>query len=312
MNNKKWVIIYNPVAGGGLSNKKWRKIKQYLSSKKIKGPVYKTTIHKNAGELAYNAVKNGTSNIVCVGGDGTVHDLINGLCSQSEIKMKSVSIGIIPVGTGNDWARHYGLTGGYKKAVDIIAQGNKKSQDLGVMEVVGKKNQTVYFMNYAGVGFDGYVISKIKKYKFMGALSYLVAAVFNFISFSNFELSLIYNNKTINTSAFMLGVGLCKFTGGGMRLAYNAVPDDGLLDITIAENFTKLDVLKHIPKLFNGNLFKSRKVSTAKTNDIKVNIVKGGNFAQADGELIYGGSFSFKISEKQFCFFSIKRKIQSS
>jgi len=303
MNNKKWVIIYNPVAGGGLSKTKWGKIKQCLLSKNINGPVFKTSVNKNAGELAYNAVKNGTTNIVCVGGDGTVHDLINGLCSRSEINTKKVTVGIIAVGTGNDWARHYGLSGDYRKAINIIALGNKKSQDLGVMEVFGKKNQTVYFMNYAGVGFDGYVISKIKKYKFLGALSYLVAAVFNFISFSNFELCLIYNGKTKNTSAFMLGVGLCKFTGGGMRLAYNAVPDDGLLDITLAENFTKLDVLKHIPRLFDGTLFKSKKVSTAKTNDIRVNIIKGGNFAQADGELIYGDSFSFKISEKQFCFF---------
>ena len=158
-------------------------------------------------------------------------------------------------------------------------------------------------MNYAGVGFDGYVISKIEKYKFLGALSYLVAAVFNFLSYSNFGLSISYNNKTEKTSAFLLGVGLCKYTGGGMRLANKPVPDDGLLDITIAENFSKLDVIKHIPRLFNGNLFKSKKVSTSKTTDILVNIIEGNNFAQADGELVYGDSFNFKISNKQFCFF---------
>ena len=303
MDNKKWVIIYNPAAGGGLSGKKWAKIKQYLELKKITGPIYKTSIHKNAGDLSAEVIKKGHTRIVCIGGDGTVHNLINGVYSQSTINPESLFIGVVPVGTGNDWARHYGLSRDYKKAVDVIARGNTKSQDIGIMTVIGKENQKVYFMNYAGVGFDGYVISKIEKYKFLGALSYLIAAVFNFLSFSNFGLSISYNNKTIKTSAFLLGVGLCKYTGGGMRLANKPVPNDGLLDITIAENFSKLDVIKHIPRLFNGNLFKSKKVSTSKTTGILVNIIEGNNFAQADGELVYGDSFNFKISEKQFCFF---------
>ena len=281
MDNKKWAIIYNPAAGGGLSDNKWTKIRRYLALKKITGPVYKTSIHKNAGDLSAEVIKKGHTRIVCIGGDGTLHNLINGVYSQSAINPESIFVGVVPAGTGNDWARHYGLSRDYKKAIDVIARGDTKSQDIGIMRVLGKKSQTVYFMNYAGVGFDGYVISKIERYKFLGALSYLVAAVFSFIPFSNFGLSIAHNNKTLKTSAFMLGVGLCKYTGGGMRLAYNPVPNDGLLDITLAENFTKLDVIKVIPRLFNGNLFKSKKVSTSKTKEISVNIIKGNNFAQA-------------------------------
>ena len=303
MDNKKWAIIYNPASGGGLSKDKWGEINQYLTLKKITGPVYKTSIHKNAGALGAEAIKKGYRHIVCVGGDGTVHNLINGIYSQSAINPESIFVGAVPVGTGNDWARHDGLSGNYKKAIDIIAKGRTKCQDIGIMTVLGKKSQTVYFMNYTGVGFDGYVVSKIEKHKFLGALSYLVAAVFNFISFKNFDLRISYNNKTEEISAFMLGVGLCKYTGGGMRLAYNPIPNDGLLNITLAEGFTKLDVIKHIPKLFNGSLFKSKKVRTTKTTGIRVSIVKGGGFAQADGELVYGDSFDFKISEKPFYFF---------
>jgi len=303
MDKKKWAIIYNPAAGGGLSDNKWNKIRRYLALKEITGPVYKTSIHKNAGDLSAEAIKKGHTRILCIGGDGTLHNLINGVYSQSAINPESIFVGVVPVGTGNDWARHYGLSRDYKKAIDVVARGDTKSQDIGVMRVLGKESQTVYFMNYAGVGFDGYVISKIDRYKFLGALSYLVAAVFSFIPFSNFGLSIAHNNKTLKTSAFMLGVGLCKYTGGGMRLAYNPVPNDGLLDITLAENFTKLDVIKVIPRLFNGSLFKSKKVSTSKTKEIRVKIIKGNNFAQADGELVYGDSFDFKISGKHFYFF---------
>ena len=301
MDNKDWFIIVNPSSGGGVSKAKLERISQYLKQNKILGNIYKTSLDKNAESLVGEAILKGFTRILCIGGDGTLHNLINGVYSQSAINPESIFVGVVPVGTGNDWARHYGLSRDYKKAIDVVARGDTKSQDIGVMRVLGKESQTVYFMNYAGVGFDGYVISKIDRYKFLGALSYLVAAVFSFIPFSNFGLSIAHNNKTLKTSAFMLGVGLCKYTGGGMRLAYNPVPNDGLLDITLAENFTKLDVIKVIPRLFNGSLFKSKKVSTSKTKEIRVKIIKGPYPPPA--LVAYTPGVDFKISGNNFYFF---------
>ena len=83
-----------------------------------------------------------------------------------------------------------------------------------------------------------------------------------------------------------------------MRLAKDPDHMDGLLDITLAEGFTKLDVVKSIPRLFNGNLFKSKKVRSYKTEKITVKIIEGADYAQADGELIRGTSFEFKILKK--------------
>ena len=92
---------------------------------------------------------------------------------------------LIAVGTGNDWARHHGHVLETTERLSIlIALGNIKSQDLGADGRCSvKENETVYFMNYAGLGFDGYVISKIEKYKFLGPLSYLGCGHSNFISF---------------------------------------------------------------------------------------------------------------------------------
>ena len=93
----------------------------------------------------------------------------------------------------------------------------------------------------------------------------------------------------------MLGVGLCKFTGGGMRLAKNPDPDDGLLDITLAEDFTKLDVVKSISLDFLTETFlKVKKLARYKTEKIRVKIIEGADFAQADGELIRGRSLNLK------------------
>jgi len=300
MDGKGWFVIVNPYSGGGVSKAKLCRISKCLKQNNILGNVYKTSLDKNAGNLASEAIQKGFKRILCIGGDGTVHNLVNGIFNQSKIDPSEIVVGLIPLGTGNDWARHHNIPTNYKKAIKVIAKGNVKQQDLGVITVLGKRQRIIYFMNYAGLGFDGYVISKIEKYKFLGPLSYLVAAITNFISFKNINLNFEINSVRNTTSAFMLGVGVCKYTGGGMRLAKNPDHKDGLLDITLAEGFTKLDVVKSIPRLFNGNLFKSKKVSCYKTEKITVEITEGADFAQADGELIRGTSFEFKILKRAF------------
>ena len=298
MDNKAWFIIVNPSSGGGISNARLEQISQCLKQNNLLGNVYKTSIDKNAESLVGEAIRKGFKQIICVGGDGTVHNLINGVFNQSTVKASEIVVGLIPVGTGNDWARHHNIPTNYKKAIKVISKRDVKRQDVGAITVLSKKQRVVYFMNYAGLGFDGYVISKIEKYKFLGPLSYLIAAIANFISFENVNLNFEINSVKNTASAFMLGVGICKYTGGGMRLAKNPDHMDGLLDITLAEGFTKLDVVKSIPRLFNGNLFKSKKVRSYKTEKITVKIIEGADFAQADGELIRGTSFEFKILKK--------------
>ena len=303
MDSKGWFIIVNPSSGGGVSKAKLERISHCLKQNKILGNIYKTSPDKNAESLVGEAILKGFKRFICVGGDGTVHNLVNGVFKQSIVKPSEIIVGLIPVGTGNDWARHHNIPTNYKKAIKVIAKGNVKQQDLGAITVLGKRQRVIYFMNYAGLGFDGYVISKIEKYKFLGPLSYLVAAIANFVSFKNINLNFEINSVKKTASAFMLGVGVCKYTGGGMRLAKNPDHKDGLLDITLAQDFTKLDVVKSIPRLFNGSLFKSKKVSSYKTEKITVKIIEGADFAQADGELIRGTSFEFKILEKAFNLF---------
>lgn len=303
MDSKGWFIIVNPSSGGCVSKKKLSQIIQYLKLNNLWGDLNKTSPNINAESLAKKAIREGYSRIVCVGGDGTIHNLINGILNQTDVKPEEVVVGLIPVGTGNDWARHHNIPTNYKKAIDIIGKNNITQQDVGKIKVLGDVDKTIYFINYAGVGFDGYVISKIEKFKFLGALSYLIAAITNFISFKNIKLQLDINSNKKTVSAFMLGVGVCKYTGGGMMLAKNPKDNDGLLDVTLAEDFTKLDVIRSIPRLFNGNLFKNQKVSSYKTKKISVKIINGDSFAQADGELIHGESFEFKILKNAISFF---------
>ena len=183
MSSNGWYIIVNPSSGGGISKKKLTKISQCLKENNIFGRLNKTSPQVSAKSLVGKGIQQGFRRIICIGGDGTVHNLVNGILNQTGVNPKDIVVGLIPMGTGNDWARHHNIPTNYKKAISIIAKENVDQQDVGELRILSGKRRVVYFINYAGVGFDGYVISKIEKYKFLGPLSYLIAAIGNFISF---------------------------------------------------------------------------------------------------------------------------------
>ena len=101
-----------------------------------------------------------------------------------------------------------------------IRDRNKKvkAQDLGKLQISGTKNKPLYFINYAGAGFDCFVLSKLYRYKHFGALSYFLCAIINFVRFKNLKITVVLDSRTVVANVFLLGIGLCSFTGGGMRL----------------------------------------------------------------------------------------------
>jgi diacylglycerol kinase family enzyme len=139
------------------------------------------------------------------------------------------------------------------------------------------------------------VLSQLHHYKRFGPFSYFLCAIVNFMRFKNLKINVVLDSTSIEASAFLLGIGLCSFTGGGMRLTKNADPFDGLFDITIAQDFTKVDIIKNLPRLFNGKLFKDKKVFTHTSKTIRVSSGNNGVLSQADGELLEKGCLTYSI-----------------
>jgi len=225
--------------------------------------------------------------------------------SQDKVNPTNITVGVIPIGTGNDWVKTYGIPKDIETAIQIIKNGNTKEQDIGKIELLNQNMPPIYFNNLAGVGFDGFVVSKVGKYKHFGALSYLVGTVMGLFAFKNFEAEISLNAETITTKSLMILIGLCKYSGGGMQLTKTPYPSDGLFDITIAENFSKWDIVKNISKLFNGTIVNFKKVQTFKTKSITIKILQEDKpFIQADGELIGKGDFKVSILQNAFSFYS--------
>ena len=299
-------MIINPTSGNGKSKTLWPKIQQLLENHGLGFEFEFTKSGKHNIDIIHNAVNQGFKNIICVGGDGTIHNTVNGIMSQTTVSTSSIHVGIIPIGTGNDWVKTYNIPKHLENAISVIKNGNITKQDIGKIEFLNSKKSPVFFNNLAGVGFDGYVVSKVGKYKYLGALAYLIGAVLGLFSFKNFDVEVVANSQKFKTKSLMVLIGLCKYSGGGMQLTESVNPTDGLFDISIAKNFSKLDILKNLVKLFNGSVVKLKKVETFKTNAITIKCKDKSNipFVQADGELIEGGDIKVSIVPKAFSFYS--------
>ena len=295
-----WFVVVNPKAGSGKTKALWSKIKSALEAA---GLVFEYAFSEYAGHetvLSRAAVLGGYAQIISVGGDGTIQKVVNGIYSQKKLSPKLIVIGVIACGTGNDWIKTHNIPLDYKKAVQVIVNKKVKAQDLGKLQISGKKNKTLYFINYAGAGFDCFVLSKLYRYKRFGALSYFLCALVNFMRFKNLRITVVLDSATVEANIFLLGIGLCSFTGGGMRLTKNADPFDGLFDITIAQDFTKVDILRNLPRLFNGELFKDSKVFTYASKKIRVMSGNSGVLSQADGEVLEKGFLNYSIVPRGF------------
>ena len=305
----KWFVIINPTSGNGTSKKKWPLIFNELKKKKFEFEFSFTEYEKHSIKIIQKAINKGFKKFICVGGDGTLHNIVNGILSlntkntvtpfndSSEIK-----IGIIPIGTGNDWVKTYTISKDYKKAINTILNEHTIKQDIGKLTLFEPKKE-VYFNNLAGIGFDGYVVNKVNKYKNLGFLAYLVGALVSLTSYKKPDLSISFNNTKIESKTLMLIIGLCKFSGGGMQLTKNANPTDGLFDISLIYKVNIFNILGNLSGLFNGKITNHKLVNNYKTSELKIEVL-GTNktYIQADGELIGSGNFNVSILPKALTF----------
>ena len=295
-------IVVNPHSGNSNFKKSWEKITYILKLKNINFSYSFTEYRKHEVILVDKAIEQGYRNIISVGGDGTLHHVVNGIMKQRYIKTSKIKLGVIPLGTGNDWIRTYNIPNSIEKSIDVIFKNTTVLQDIGCIALLNGKKE--YFNNLAGTGYDGYVVKNLNYLKKMGSLAFLVSGLYSLFSYKKTKYKIIINNKTINEQCLMILFGICKYSGGGLRITKDPNPKDGLLDITIVKNISFLDLLFNIPKLYNGDIIHHRKVSNYKTRELKI-LDNYNSTIEADGEIIGNGSLNVTIIRKALQFFSI-------
>lgn len=295
-----WYVIANPVSGNGAVKRKWNEIISILNTNKLPFKFSFTKYHLHELELVKNATENGFRKFISVGGDGTLHNIVNGIMSQKYNPL-DFKIAVIPLGTGNDWVKTYNISKSINKAIAIIKKENTIIQDIGYIELLNSE-KGVYFNNLAGLGFDGFVVNNINKYKKLGAFSYLYATIISFFQYKKSVLTIEFNNEKLTTKSLLTLVGICQYSGGGMQLTKNINTNDGLFDISIAKNFSLIMMLLNIIKFYNGKIVNHKEIDNYKTSEINIISEDKNTFIQADGELIGKGAFKAKIIPKALHF----------
>ena len=300
INKYSWFVIANPTSGNRNFSKLWKEIQQSLKNKNLDYSFAFTQFSKHEIELAQNAIQKGFRNIISVGGDGTLHHVVNGVMLQRYVKSSDITIAVIPLGTGNDWIKTYNIPNSIQKAVEIIHTKKVILQDIGVLEASNKTRS--YFNNVAGLGYDGYVVNKLCSLKKFGAISYLLAGLNSLLFYKKSVFKITFNNETIENRCLMTVFGICKFSGDGMQFTKNVDSTDGFLDITVVKDLSFFDVIFNISKLYSGKIVNHKKIATYKTKEIKVIAKDSKPFIQADGELIANGDVRVTIIEKAIQF----------
>ncbi|MBL4905333.1 MAG: diacylglycerol kinase family lipid kinase [Flavobacteriaceae bacterium] len=300
--NDHWFLIVNPISGNGSSKKNWNVITRSLKKHDIHFSFVFTEYSKHETILVQQAIKNGFTKIISVGGDGTLHHVVNGIMSQNIVESTAIQLAVIPIGTGNDWVKTYNIPTKIDKSIAIIKKNNTLFQDIAKIEL--ENNEIFYANNLAGIGYDGYVTNKLDKLKRFGAIAYLLSGLAGLLLYKKSKFKIEINNKVIETVCLMTLFGICKYSGGGMKLTAYKSSTDGLFDVTIAKNLSLLDFIFNLPRLYNGKIVHHKKVLTYKTNTIKITPLSKENipFIEADGEVIGKGAVKATIITKAIQF----------
>ena len=288
-----WYIIFNPVSGGGKNKKQITSIKNMLVSHHLQFELRWTEYPHHEKLLVQNAIENGYLKFICIGGDGTLHHMVNGIMTQELIASNKILLAVIPVGTGNDWVKNYSISFNPEKAIKTIINNNVIFQDIG--RIVFKESQKKqFFMNAAGIGFDAFVVKNINAFTKWGSLAYIFAALSSLRVFKPDEFILNADTYNFNSQMFLISIGLCKFSGSGMQLTDYKRHENGFFDITYIPNIKMLQVIRHIFKLYFGGIKDIKESQCFKGKEIDT-VNNHSSYIQADGELIGKGDVSISL-----------------
>ena len=304
-NNNKWLVLVNLHAGTSKGKRDWPEIKNLLEEAGFQMQIVFTEHAGHAIKIVQNSIeKEGFTNIIVVGGDGTFNEVVNGFFKQKKQKTSDITLGMITVGTGNDWGRMYDLPAEYSEQVKIIQNGNTFVQDVGVVKYQSHQNRdNRYFVNVAGMGYDALVAHKTNQMKQSGkggALVYLINLLQALFQYKATHLEIDADGKQIfSGKVFSMSIGICKFNGAGMMQLPTAIPDDGLFDVTVIKKTSKLTVIRNIKNLYDGSFIKMKEVETFRGRNFTIKSIPEHHlFLETDGESLGSSPLTFEVIPK--------------
>jgi diacylglycerol kinase (ATP) len=247
---RKTVFLVNPASANGKTGRRWPQIARAAHAAGLRGEAVFSERPGQLGELAREAADEGAWLLVVVGGDGTVHEVVNGIAQR-----EGVELAVVPRGTGWDFARTHGIPKRLAKALRIAVEGTARPFDLGRAVYTADGNETsAWFANMASVGMSGAVARKANATtKALGAkTSYLLALGVVFARWKNVHLRVRVDEEERDALMEDTIVAVGRYLAGGMMITPDAEPDDGLFDVLLIGDVTKTELVRVMPKIYRG------------------------------------------------------------
>lgn len=290
MSDSSWIAVINPNAGGGRVAREWPLLSNMLKDRGFPFEEVFTTHRYHAVELVIYSLKRGFRNFISVGGDGTLHEIVNGIFYQKEVPVSEITLAVLPAGSANDWTRMYMIPKDYDKAIETVLEERTVMQDVARVEYsqAGVRNSR-YMVNVAGVGLDANICLRCNASKDKGKsgdLAYVKAAFKALVSRTSTPTKVVVDGRNFfSGKMFSIAFGIGKYSGGGMMQVPDAVADDGLVNVMVARKVSKIKFLLLFKQLFKGTIYRIREVSHTTASRVCV-ISRKPDRVEIDGEVV--------------------------
>ena len=267
-------VVLNPNAAGGSAARDFEALQDQLRAAIGDFEVGRTTGRGHATTLTRDAVGRGVRQVIAVGGDGTINEVVNGLLRPGE-ERTDVVLGLVVCGTGGDFRRNFGLEGPPSRCIGPLAQGAVRRIDLGRLSYVDNDGREAVrlFANIADFGLGGLTARKTSRRSAMkaagGKLSFTIATLSAFAGYRFQRVGMEIDGAASEANIATVAVCNGGWFGGGMHVAPDARTDDGLFDVVVMRARSKLAMVADMSKIYAGAHVAHPSVSVQRARSVR-------------------------------------------
>lgn len=297
----KTLCVVNPASANGRTRKAWIKTEKALADRDINLDKHFTSGPGDATIATRKALQNGYTRIVSIGGDGTLNEVVNGFFDENQHPINpEACLSFIPMGTGGDFSRMFSLKSDLNTIYRLLTDPKPYRCDLVLATYTGWQDaqERRFFINEADVGLGSETVYRVNRNsKALGGFaSFLLAFLCTVITYRNLELVIKVDDETkYDGKTGIIVVGNGGYFGGGVKVAPDARIDDGLLEIILAKDLRKIDLLANLTNMYKGTHLKHPLVERMAGRKVQI-LSQGDILFEMDGETPgHGSSVTFEI-----------------
>ena len=318
-----WLVVVNVFAASKKAGSIWKRAAVMLEDAGVAFKAKFTGGVDNAIAISRKAAAKGHRKFIAVGGDGTIHDVLNGIAEfvfsdeAAGVSLSDFTIGVLPVGSGNDWVKSTKVPREIREAVGVIAAGKTAAQDVVKVTVMDPSNMETdewmsaealkvsYMVNVGGVGLDARVCEIVNRQKEQGKRGkklYVTALMYCIKNRVPVRAKVICDGDVVFDGKYLsMAFGVGKYSGGGMRQTPLAEIGDGLLDVVVIPDIPIWTIAKEVFKLFTGKFHTVDVLTQAKAREVYVYPYKEryAEPVEVDGEVVGRAPVKMEVLAEQ-------------